>query len=166
MARSELEVSLLEGRPQGVNLRPCFPHLTLMMRGAQISRPLVLLIAAMAVGSAVASSQLPQLQALISSAEPLLLSKLLNEGRIDEARSRSRITVDGLFLGHSGFFAVNSSSERHVNQMFFWFQPCTACSASAAPLIQWFNGGPGSPDTIGVFNQNRPALCDTVARAS
>ena len=84
---------------------------------------------------------------------PLLLSALLREGRVAEARARSRIEVDGTFLGHSGFLAVNSTSGR-VNQLFFWLQPCTdGCDPSTAPFIQWFNGGPGSPDTIGALNQ-------------
>ena len=88
----------------------------------------------------------------VRSQSPLLMSALLREGRLDEARARSRVEVDGVFLGHSGFFAVPSGN--YTNQLFFWLQPCSnGCDPVTTPLVQWFNGGPGSPDTVGVFNQ-------------
>eukprot|EP00929_Paragymnodinium_shiwhaense_P079768 TRINITY_DN41582_c0_g1_i1.p1 TRINITY_DN41582_c0_g1~~TRINITY_DN41582_c0_g1_i1.p1 ORF type:complete len:550 (-),score=93.46 TRINITY_DN41582_c0_g1_i1:385-2034(-) len=87
-------------------------------------------------------------------AEPLLLSPLIEAGKLEEARDASRIEIDGQFLGHSGYFSVDSASGKNTNQMFTWFQPChDGCDPATAPLIQWFNGGPGSPDTIGAMNQ-------------
>lgn len=85
---------------------------------------------------------------------PLLLTEYIRDGRIAEARYVSRFVADGRFLGHSGFFEVPAASGTRINQLFFWFQPCTdGCDPSSAPLLQWFNGGPGSPDTTGALNQ-------------
>ena len=82
-----------------------------------------------------------------------MLSNLLKQGEVAKARSQSLVNVDGTSLGHTGFLAVNSSSGKRTNQMFMWFQPCTDCDPATAPFIHWFNGGPGSPDTVGVLNQ-------------
>eukprot|EP00928_Gymnodinium_smaydae_P032422 TRINITY_DN23485_c0_g2_i1.p1 TRINITY_DN23485_c0_g2~~TRINITY_DN23485_c0_g2_i1.p1 ORF type:complete len:551 (-),score=57.79 TRINITY_DN23485_c0_g2_i1:154-1764(-) len=87
-------------------------------------------------------------------AKPLSLSEYLREGRLHAAREDSRIEIEGRFMGYSGFFAAPSASGQNVNHFFTWFQPCLdGCDPSSTPLIHWFNGGPGSPDTTGAMNQ-------------
>ena len=85
--------------------------------------------------------------------QPLLLSDLLDQGRIADAREQSRVLIDGHFLGHAGFLAANSASGTRINQFWLMYVPCSDCDVRTAPLIHWFNGGPGSPDTIGMLNQ-------------
>ena len=82
---------------------------------------------------------------------PLFLSDLVAAGDYAAARRRSAVVVGGLRLGHSGFFAAPSASGARVNQLFTWFQPCAR--DDGCRLVQWFNGGPGSPDTTGALNQ-------------
>ena len=82
---------------------------------------------------------------------PLFLSDLVAAGDYAAARFRSAVVVGGLRLGHSGFFAAPSASGARVNQLFTWFQPCAR--DDGCRLVQWFNGGPGSPDTTGALNQ-------------
>ena len=93
-------------------------------------------------------------------AAPLMLTALLEEGRTAEARAASRVVVHGVALGHSGYFSVPSASGRNTNHLFTWYQPCEGCDPRTAPLIQWFNGGPGSPDTAG----RRPAHAPRASR--
>eukprot|EP00933_Yihiella_yeosuensis_P049679 TRINITY_DN4686_c0_g1_i1.p1 TRINITY_DN4686_c0_g1~~TRINITY_DN4686_c0_g1_i1.p1 ORF type:complete len:590 (+),score=94.94 TRINITY_DN4686_c0_g1_i1:69-1772(+) len=86
--------------------------------------------------------------------KPLLLTPLIQAGEFQKAREVSKVFIDGTSMGHSGFLAVPSASGKRTNQLFVWFQPCLdGCDASTTPLIQWFNGGPGSPDTVGAMNQ-------------
>eukprot|EP00929_Paragymnodinium_shiwhaense_P000209 TRINITY_DN100455_c0_g1_i1.p1 TRINITY_DN100455_c0_g1~~TRINITY_DN100455_c0_g1_i1.p1 ORF type:complete len:532 (-),score=68.16 TRINITY_DN100455_c0_g1_i1:317-1912(-) len=88
----------------------------------------------------------------LAEAEPLLLTPLLQAGKIEEARKLSRVEVDGQYLGHSGYFSVPSSSGKNLNHMFVWFQPCqNGCDPVKAPFLQWVDGGPGVPDTFGAF---------------
>ena len=146
MAETELQVSLLGS--------VCHPMC--------IQKRFLLFITAMAAAVATASYAVMPTEGSTSNGDPLhtsngdllLLTQLVREGRSSEARMLSRVVVNNIFLGHTGFFAVNASSGQRTNQMFFWFQPCSdGCDPHTAPLIQWFNGGPGSPDTVGVFNQ-------------
>mmetsp|Transcript_21395 Transcript_21395/g.63961 ORF Transcript_21395/g.63961 Transcript_21395/m.63961 type:complete len:408 (+) Transcript_21395:392-1615(+) len=75
----------------------------------------------------------------------------MRRGEHARAREASAVVVDGAFLGHTGFFAVPARGGR-TNQFFAWYQPCAACD-EGAPLLHWFNGGPGSPDTVGALDQ-------------
>ena len=86
---------------------------------------------------------------------PLLLTDLIASGSAPLARLMSIVTLQGINLGHSGFFTVPSPTPGGPDSnIFAFYQPCTSCGdPSKAPLIQWFNGGPGSPDTVGLFNQ-------------
>ena len=98
-------------------------------------------------------SKIPILSSTLSSdynpTDPLMLSQLTPS----EARTKSKVTIDGIDRGHSGFITT-TSTKGEKNNIFVWYQPCTDCKdVGEAPLIQWFNGGPGSPDLVGVFNQ-------------
>ena len=87
-----------------------------------------------------------------SQTAPLMLSTLPPH----RARQQSKVAHPSFphGLGHTGFISTTNPTSNITNNHFIWYQPCTECAdPSAAPLIQWFNGGPGSPDLVGVFNQ-------------
>ena len=81
---------------------------------------------------------------------PLLLSPLLAAGNFSAARQRSRIVVDGIDLGHSGYFSVKTASGVNTNNFFTWYQPAgQVANLSEAPLLLWLQGGPGAPSSYG-----------------
>lgn len=87
----------------------------------------------------------------VVSADPLLLTPLIQAGKLQEARNLS--TVAGGY-GHSAFLSVLSSSGKQTNNLYFWFQPCSGgCDPSTAPFLLWFQGGPGAPSTFGAFGE-------------
>ena len=83
-----------------------------------------------------------------AAAGPLMLTPLLRAGQLEQARQQSAITIDGLSMGHSGFFSVPSSSGQNTNHFFSWYQPCIEDCNAGTPLIHYFNGGPGSPTAV------------------
>lgn len=88
---------------------------------------------------------------LLASAQPLLLTPLIQQGKLEEARNLSVVTGG---FGHSAFLTVPSKSGKQSNNIYFWFQPCTGgCDASTAPFLLWFQGGPGGPGTFGAFGE-------------
>jgi vitellogenic carboxypeptidase-like protein len=80
--------------------------------------------------------------------QPLLLTPLLKAGKLEEARQLSAVTIDGIEMGHTGFFSVPSASGLSTNHLFAWYQPCIENCDSNSPLIHYFNGGPGSPSVL------------------
>ena len=79
---------------------------------------------------------------------PLMLTPLLRAGRIQEAVELSRVTIDGVRMGHAGFFSVPSASRNNTNHLFAWYQPCLEGCTNTTALIHYFNGGPGSPSVL------------------
>jgi carboxypeptidase C (cathepsin A) len=54
-----------------------------------------------------------------------------------------------LFLGvkqQSGYISVNNN----LDSLFYWYFPCSNLTLDA-PLVVWFQGGPGSFDFIRLF---------------
>jgi hypothetical protein len=93
---------------------------------------------------------------------PLFLTKFIERGDLDGARTASHIT--GLKvgstgaeanMGHAGFFSIPSESGKRTNQIYSWLQPCSNCNASDpnTPFIVWFQGGPGAPGNFGSFQE-------------
>lgn len=86
---------------------------------------------------------------------PLLLTPLLADDRLQEARELSKVTIDNISMGHSGYFTVPLESGKR-NHMYFWYVPCLECDAESlgsAPLVQWFQGGPGGPSMFGSWTE-------------
>jgi len=79
-----------------------------------------------------------------ASPTPLLITPLIKAGRIIEARSLSRVVIDSISMGHSGFFSVPTASGKNLNHLFAWYQPCLEECDENTPLIHYFNGGPGT----------------------
>ncbi|XP_056631352.1 venom serine carboxypeptidase-like [Diorhabda sublineata] len=86
--------------------------------------------------------------------DPLILTDLINEGKIDEARHAAAVTSD-IFLGiesYSGYLRVDDT---YNSILFFWFVPSQS-NAKLDPLVMWLQGGPGASSMYGLFNENGP----------
>eukprot|EP01061_Rhynchopus_euleeides_P014186 TRINITY_DN2463_c1_g2_i1.p1 TRINITY_DN2463_c1_g2~~TRINITY_DN2463_c1_g2_i1.p1 ORF type:complete len:544 (+),score=226.22 TRINITY_DN2463_c1_g2_i1:55-1632(+) len=92
---------------------------------------------------------------------PLLITPLIKEGKLEEARNLSAVTYDGKNLGHTGFITVPSASGKNTNNMFFWIVPCTGgCDVKTSPFTMWMQGGPGGPSTFGNLAEIGPFYVD------
>merc|ERR1711871_516188 len=91
----------------------------------------------------------------IASSSPLLLTPLLKAGRIKDARSMAKITLNGTDFGYSGHFSVTAEHVKsYTNNIWTWYQPCrNGCDASTAPLLIWLQGGPGGPGWFGSLGE-------------
>jgi hypothetical protein len=64
---------------------------------------------------------------------PLLLTPLLRQGRVAEARKRSRVVgAGGQDLGESGFLTTDEASGNH---MFYWFFPAQSGDPKAPVVV-------------------------------
>ena len=88
--------------------------------------------------------------------KPLFLTPIINAGKLNEARNRSRVVplLDNI-ESYTGFLTVNKSAGSHL---FFWYVPKTGIHNATAPLILWLNGGPGASSLFGLFHENGPLL--------
>lgn len=85
--------------------------------------------------------------------EPLILTPLIEEGCLCEARRLSKVTPNILgTLSYSGYFTVNKTCENHL---FFWFFLAEK-NWTEAPVVLWLQGGPGAPSLYGLFEENGP----------
>jgi len=83
----------------------------------------------------------------------LLLTTLIQDGRIDEARAACNVkSLEVAVESYSGYLTVD---EEHGSNMFFWFFPAAKDKANA-PVLLWLQGGPGASSLLGVFNINGP----------
>jgi hypothetical protein len=129
---------------------------------------LVLVFVALCAGMGMPRFSKQQLQAAnnchdegVDPGTPLLLSPLVQQGRFSTARSLSKATLHGTDLGYSGFLTAPSASGKNFNNLFFWYQPCTACAnVSASPLVLFLQGGPGAPSTYGSLQEIGPVYID------
>lgn len=87
--------------------------------------------------------------------EALYLTPLIKAGKIDQARSMSKVSDLAPALGiesYSGYFTVNETCN---SNMFFWFFPSKTGGAKA-PVLLWLQGGPGGTSMFGLFNEHGP----------
>ncbi|XP_043467317.1 venom serine carboxypeptidase [Leptopilina heterotoma] len=86
--------------------------------------------------------------------EPLLLTPLIESGKINEAREKSSVEhaeIEGI-NSYSGYFTVNKD---YGSNMFFWFFPAQVDPVNA-PVVLWLQGGPGATSMFGLFLENGP----------
>ncbi|XP_050304829.1 venom serine carboxypeptidase-like [Anthonomus grandis grandis] len=87
---------------------------------------------------------------------PLLLTPLIEAGKIDDAQMASEVYFNGFLkkISYSGFFTVD---KLYNSNMFFWFFPCESNYENAS-IILWLQGGPGASSLIGLFSENGPFI--------
>lgn len=72
---------------------------------------------------------------------PLMLTPLIKQGKLAEARARSQVTgTDGEDMGHAGFLTTDESTGKH---MFYWYFEAQDGNKSA-PLLVWLQGAAAS----------------------
>ncbi|KAL3211785.1 hypothetical protein MRX96_036262 [Rhipicephalus microplus] len=89
--------------------------------------------------------------------EALFLTPLIKEGKLDEAKSKSKVGVLGADIevpGFSGYITVNP---QYNSNLFFWFVPSLS-DPENAPVILWMQGGPGTTSMLGFFAENGPYI--------
>eukprot|EP01060_Flectonema_neradi_P024800 TRINITY_DN33683_c0_g1_i1.p1 TRINITY_DN33683_c0_g1~~TRINITY_DN33683_c0_g1_i1.p1 ORF type:complete len:513 (+),score=127.70 TRINITY_DN33683_c0_g1_i1:81-1619(+) len=91
------------------------------------------------------------------SGEPLFLSEMIKNGKIEEAQNASRVYLPGLpssLISYSGYVTVNASSNGHT---FFWYFPPLNGNLSA-PTLMWLQGGPGGSSLFALFSEMGPIM--------
>lgn len=83
---------------------------------------------------------------------PLILTPLIERGKIKQARSASEVRYRdfGGVRSYSGYFTVD---KQYNSNLFFWFFPNRNPDA---PLLLWLQGGPGASSLFGLFEENGP----------
>ena len=86
--------------------------------------------------------------------QPLMLSPLIRQGRLAEARARSRVVEphSGEPMGEAGFLTTDEATAKH---MFYWFFEAQSGDPDA-PLVVWLQGGPGGSSMFGLFSEMGP----------
>jgi len=95
--------------------------------------------------------------------EPAFLTPLLEAGKLEEARQRSRVHLKEWpqMESYAGFFKVNETYNSHL---YFWFFPSQS-KPSEDPVILWLQGGPGATSLFGLFKENGPIKAYAVSES-
>ncbi|ODM90366.1 Venom serine carboxypeptidase [Orchesella cincta] len=88
--------------------------------------------------------------------EPLILTPLIEAGKIEEGQRLSLVTNLTNVVSYSGYLTVNP---KFNSNMFFWFFPAVF-NPEKAPVLVWLQGGPGGSSLYGLFNENGPFVID------
>ncbi|CAH2010697.1 unnamed protein product [Acanthoscelides obtectus] len=87
--------------------------------------------------------------------EPLILTPLLEQEQIREARRAAIVNLTGDakdVRSYAGYFTVN---KRYNSNQFFWFFPSKSNPAKD-PVLVWLQGGPGVSSMYGVLVETGP----------
>ncbi|KAF7288078.1 hypothetical protein GWI33_000131 [Rhynchophorus ferrugineus] len=89
-----------------------------------------------------------------NAGNPLILTPLIEQNKIQEAQNASLVTFNGFknFTSYSGYLTVDKD---YNSNMFFWYFPSTTDSDND-PVVLWLQGGPGASSMIGLFTENGP----------
>ncbi|CAH2104272.1 unnamed protein product [Euphydryas editha] len=88
--------------------------------------------------------------------EPLLLTPLIEEKKIEEARRAAYVDPDSVLPGmdsYAGYLTVNK--EYNAN-LWFWYFPVADKLVEETPWIIWLQGGPGASSLYGLFTEIGP----------
>lgn len=85
--------------------------------------------------------------------QPLILTPLIEQGKIQDAREAAEVHFDGFkgLKSFSGYFTVD---KLYNSNMFFWYFPSQTNPSD--PVVVWLQGGPGATSLIGLFTENGP----------
>ncbi|CAG9566581.1 unnamed protein product [Danaus chrysippus] len=90
--------------------------------------------------------------------EPLLLTPLIEDNKIEEARAAAYVNPDYLLPGmdsYAGYLTVNK--EYNAN-LWFWYFPVSDQPVEETPWIIWLQGGPGASSLYGLFTEIGPLV--------
>ncbi|XP_077483301.1 venom serine carboxypeptidase-like [Amblyomma americanum] len=90
-----------------------------------------------------------------SDSEPLILTPLIAAGKLDEAKSLSKVGRIGANFevpSYAGYITVNPQFN---SNLFFWFVPSLS-NPKNDPVVLWLQGGPGSSSLLGFFVEHGP----------
>ncbi|XP_050670566.1 venom serine carboxypeptidase-like [Leptidea sinapis] len=88
--------------------------------------------------------------------EPLLLSPLIEDNKLEEARKAAYIDPDQLLPGmdsYAGYLTVNKDYNANL---WFWYFPVKGQPVEETPWIIWLQGGPGASSLYGLFTEIGP----------
>lgn len=89
----------------------------------------------------------------VNSENPLILTPLIESGKIEEARKLALVPpLLPNLTSYAGFLTVDVECD---SNMFFWFFPADS-NYESAPLSIWLQGGPGASSLYGLLNENGP----------
>ncbi|CAH0555596.1 unnamed protein product [Brassicogethes aeneus] len=85
---------------------------------------------------------------------PLILTPLIEQGKIKVARSAAEVHFNGFknVKSYSGYFTVDKAFD---SNLFFWYFP-SQTDPTKDPVVLWLQGGPGATSLIGLFTENGP----------
>jgi vitellogenic carboxypeptidase-like protein len=87
--------------------------------------------------------------------EPLYLSPMIRDGRIDEARAACKVNLNNITAAADSCAGYLTVDEAHDSNLFFWFFPAASGNPDA-PVVLWLQGGPGASSLYSVFNEHGP----------
>nr|CAI5831221.1 unnamed protein product [Callosobruchus analis] len=87
--------------------------------------------------------------------EKLILTPLLEEGKVKEARAAARVTLDGAAKNVSSYAGYLTVNKHYNSNLYFWFFPSSG-EYTTDPVMVWLQGGPGSPSMYGLLIEHGP----------
>jgi carboxypeptidase C (cathepsin A) len=121
-------------------------------------KPIVLSVVALIFVNGILGFEVPQEEREfegydVDTKGALFLTPLIKNGKIQEARDKSRVTpLLGNDVSHAGFLTVNETSESNI---FVWVFLARNNSREAKTVL-WLQGGPGYSSLYGLFGENGP----------
>ncbi|KAM3964765.1 venom serine carboxypeptidase [Aphomia sociella] len=97
-------------------------------------------------------------RASFDAGSPLLLTPLIEEKKLKEAREAAYVDSDYLLPdmdSYAGYLTVNK--EYNAN-LWFWYFPVADKNIEETPLILWLQGGPGASSLYGLFTEIGPFI--------
>lgn len=88
--------------------------------------------------------------------DPLILTPLLKNNQIEEAKKAASVKIAGFenTTSYSGYFTVDEAFD---SNLFFWFFP-SENDYENDPVLLWLQGGPGASSLYALFSENGPFI--------